>query len=149
MYTVIEINEVGKIVNADPVEGLMRGVACTDGSEHRAGVPDLRMARHAGVCRRDSRKRRLADRRVTVLAADAEPLHMMLMTERDRLFNGNTDAGGISGTVDFNRGPGNKCQNNQHDNDTRPGNDFGAGVENLRQRIVLVLLARNGSEYVN
>src|SRR5438067_11841775 len=52
--------------------------------ESGAGVPDLRMAVHAGLGRRDVGEARGLDRCVAVTAVDPDVADVMGMTERDR-----------------------------------------------------------------
>ena len=56
MYAVIEINEVGQVVDSRPFYRLARREAFTHGSQIWAVRPELRMAIHACLGRRDTRE---------------------------------------------------------------------------------------------
>ena len=68
-----------------PVQRLVIGEARPHRPQHRRASPDLRMARHAGVRRRQTGARPFRDRCVAIAAIDAKLPSMMAMTERDRL----------------------------------------------------------------
>lgn len=82
---VIEINEVGELVDAGPLQRFAGAVAGANGLKELGVGPDLRVAVHARLGRRDSGEAGGLDRGVTVAAVDAESGDMMLMAERDGL----------------------------------------------------------------
>ena len=69
---VIEIHEVRHLVDARPLDRLARAVAFTHRLEVRGVRPDLRMAVHAGLGRRDAGKARLLDRSMAIAAVDPQ-----------------------------------------------------------------------------
>jgi hypothetical protein len=82
---VIEINEVGELVDAGPLQRFAGAVAGANGLKELGVGPDLRVAVHARLGRRDSGEAGGLDRGVTVAAVDAESGDVMLMAEWDRL----------------------------------------------------------------
>jgi hypothetical protein len=82
---VIEVNEVRQIVHASPMDRTVFSKARPYWFEHRTIGPNLGVAVHAGLRRRDSGKRTLLDRRVTKPAVDSDSRDVMFMTERNRL----------------------------------------------------------------
>src|SRR5258707_7734253 len=82
---VVEIDEVGQLVDARPLERLAGSVAGANGLQHRSVRPNLRVAVHAGLGGRKARETRLFNRSVAVAAVDAKPGHVVLMAEGHRL----------------------------------------------------------------
>ena len=82
---VIEVHEVGERVDARPLQRLAGAVARANRLEQLRICPDLRVAIHASLGRRNTCKARHFDRRVTVTAIDTEPRNVVLMAKRDRL----------------------------------------------------------------
>src|ERR1035437_3230633 len=85
MNAVIEINEVGELVHARPLQRLPGFVAGAHRLEELGVGPDLRVAVHARLGRRDAGEARGLDRGVAIAAVDAEPGHVVLMAEREWL----------------------------------------------------------------
>src|SRR5262245_26932512 len=69
---VIEIDEIRKAIHPIPFDGSVTAETRSDGLEHRGIGPNLRVTIHAGFCRRQSRKRTLLNRGVTVTAVDSQ-----------------------------------------------------------------------------
>jgi len=82
---VIEIDEVGELVDASPLQRFAGAVAGADGLEKLGVGPDLRVAVHARLGRRDAGEAGGLDRGVTVAAVDAESGDVVLMAEGNRL----------------------------------------------------------------
>ena len=82
---VAEENVVRQHGDAIPVQRVLLRETCAHRRQHRRAGPDLRMAGHAGVRRRQSGARPFGDRRVAVAAIDAEFAGMMPMAERHGL----------------------------------------------------------------
>src|SRR4051812_41668285 len=82
---VVEIDVTRQVVDAPPAQGAVLGEACAHGGQHAGVGPDLGMARHAGLGRREAGEARLRDRGVAVAAFDSELPDMVLMAERHRL----------------------------------------------------------------
>ena|ERR1700722_10863725 len=83
--TVIEVNKIGKIVDARPLNRGPGSEAGTDGLQHLRIGPELRMATHAGFGRRKSGEGGSFYRGVAITAIDAIVGNMMFMAERDGL----------------------------------------------------------------
>ena len=84
---VIEIDEVGQVVHARPVQGRVVAETGPDRLQDRRLRPDLRVAVHAGLGRRNVGKGRLFDRRVAVPAVDPHAADVVGVTELDRLLD--------------------------------------------------------------
>ena len=95
MNAVIEINEAGKVMDPGPLNRLAGAKTLAHRFQHRTVRPDLRMAIHAGLGRRNARERALFHRGVAVTAIDAVVADMMLVTERHRLATCDTDVGDV------------------------------------------------------
>src|ERR1700733_10168476 len=105
MNAVIEVHEVGELVHAGPLQRVTGLVAGAYGFEQLGVSPDLRVAVHAGLGRRDAGKTRGLDRGVTVAAIDAQTGNVVLMAERDWLRLLHPREGDVGGTRDFHRPP--------------------------------------------
>ncbi len=105
--------------------------------QHRTVRPDLRMAIHAGLGRRNARERALFHRGVAVTAIDAVVADMMLVTERHRLATCDTDVGDVGRLINC------RQRQNQDDDETgaakngETGNGVGARMKNLRHDLLL------------
>jgi len=97
------------------------------------------MTRHAGVCGRDAGEGFFCHGDMTVFAADAESAHVVLVTERDRLFSGYTYAGRIACPVHSRGNPGDESENEQNGNDASARNDFRARIEDLTQSTTMAV----------
>jgi hypothetical protein len=82
---VIEVDEVGELVNAGPLQRFAGAVAGADGLKELGVGPDLRVTVHARLGRRNSGEAGGLDRGVTITAVDAESGDVMLMAEWNRL----------------------------------------------------------------
>lgn len=69
---VVEIDEIGEIVDPYPLERAVAAITLPHRLQHRAVGPDLGMTAHAGLGGRDPRERGLLDRRMAVGAVDPE-----------------------------------------------------------------------------
>ena len=98
---VIEIDEVGKLVDARPLQGLAGPVTGADGLEQLGIRPYLRMAVHAGLGRRNAGETGSLDRSVTVAAIDAQTGDVVLVAEGNGLRLSNTRISDVRGTLDF------------------------------------------------
>src|SRR5262245_18915439 len=88
--TVIEIRKVRQIVHARPGDRAVRAKTLAHGLQCGAGVPDLRMAVHAGLGRRDVGEARGLDRRMAVTAVDPGVADVVRVAEGDRLLSSDT-----------------------------------------------------------
>ena len=107
---VIEINEIRQIVHPGPPDRIPRTEAGPYRLERRTRVPDLRMAIHASLGRRNVGEPRGLDRGVTIPAVDSEAADMVSMAERHRLFARLRGAGFPCGSIDLHKSPRQKSQ---------------------------------------
>ena len=84
---VVEIDEVRQVVDADPTQIRVVAKAGADRLENRRVRPDLVVAVHARLGRRNPGERRLLDRRVTVAAIEADAAHVVRVAELDGLLH--------------------------------------------------------------
>ena len=110
---VIEINEIGERIDARPLQRFARAVAGTDWLKQLRIRPDLRVAVHAGLGRRDPRKTGNFHGGVAVTAIDAESGDMMLMTEGNRLRLAHALIGHVRGAL-HDVGDASQCGNDEH-----------------------------------
>ena len=100
MNTVVEVHEAGKVVDAIPLDRLAGPEARANRFQHFGIRPDLRMAAHAGVGRRDTGEGAHLDPGVAVGAMNAELSCVMLMAEGNRLLARQSYVGDVSGAVE-------------------------------------------------
>src|SRR5208337_4371333 len=67
--------------------------------------PNLRVAVHAGLGRRNPGEARLLHRAVTVAAVDAQPGHVVLMAEGDGLRLSDSSVGDVGRTLQLHQNP--------------------------------------------
>src|SRR4051812_25765683 len=87
---VAEINKVGEIVNTSPLDRLLIAEARTHWFEHGRVRPDLRVAVHASLGRRNAGKTGSFNGGVTVAAIDALAANVMGMAKGYGLFRPDT-----------------------------------------------------------
>lgn len=85
MDAVIEVREVGQIMDARPLKRCAGGRARAERFQRAARRCNLRMAVHAGTRRRDASKCRRFNREMAVSAIDTVSRDMKFVAERDRL----------------------------------------------------------------
>ena len=113
MNAVIEVDVIGQIMDAVPLQRVIAGETLADGREHWRVVPNLCVTRHAGVGAWQTSKGRLFDGGVTITAIDAVIANVMFMAERHRLIQRNIDIGRVGRPIDFGGGPTGYA--NEHD----------------------------------
>src|SRR5690242_18024025 len=96
---VVEVNEVRKIMHADPLQVFSGAEAFTDRFQHGRIGPDLRVAVHAGASGRNAGEIRGLHRSVAIAAIDAQAADVVLMAEGRILDDGFACAGDISGAL--------------------------------------------------
>ena len=84
---VIEIDKIRQIVDPYPPQRPLFAEAGAHRLEIRTRRPNLRVTIDTGLGRRNACRGRHFDRRMAVAAIDADPAHMMLMRELNRLFD--------------------------------------------------------------
>ena len=82
---VVEVDELGQIVNTLPFDGTLFDPAVPHRFQQRGIGPDLAVTGHAGFGGRQPCKMRCLDRGVTIPTIDAQAANVMLMAERHRL----------------------------------------------------------------
>src|SRR5262249_33466274 len=82
---VVEISKIGQIVHARPGNRLSCSETLAYGFERRARIPDLGMAIHASLGRRNTGERRSFNRCVTIAAIDTLVPDMMSVAKGHRL----------------------------------------------------------------
>jgi len=132
MNAVIEIDEVGELVDPRPLQRLAGAVAGADGLEQLSVGPDLRVAVHAGFRRRNAGEARGFDRGVAVAAIDPESGNVVLVTERHRLRLAHTGIGNVRRTLDFHRHPGQRGDHKHRAKNCGPGQSIRTAMKNLR-----------------
>ena len=106
---VIEINEVGKVVNPGPFDRLARSPALTNRFEVRAVGPDLRVAVHASLRRRNTRVAELLDRCVAVAAINSVIADVVLVAELNGLLSRKISLRVVRGSIELEKQPNDYC----------------------------------------
>src|SRR5262245_40997721 len=102
MNAVVEVSEVGQVVDPRPANRFVGAKAIAHRLEHWAGGPDLRMTVHAGLGRRNTCNSRDFDTCVAITAVNADRRDMVLMAERDWLLARHSGLRHITGTIHCN-----------------------------------------------
>ncbi len=102
---VVEIYIVRQLVDAGPFQRVSRAEAFADRLQIRRIGPNLRMAVHAGLSRRNAGEARSLNRCVTVAAIDAEAADVMLMTKRNWLRLSDAGIGNKWSALQFRENP--------------------------------------------
>jgi hypothetical protein len=136
MNAVIEIDEVGQLVDACPLQRLAGFVAGADGLEELGVGPDLRVAVHARLGRRNASEARSLDRGVAVAAIDAESGDVVLMAERDGLRLADPGVGDVGGTLDFHGHPAEGSNYEYRAENCGAGQSIRAAMKDLRHSLM-------------
>ncbi len=129
--TVVEVDEVGKLVNARPLQGLSGAVTGADGLKKLGIRPYLRMAIHAGLCRRNAGEAGSLDRCVTIAAIDPQTRDVVLMAKGNGLRLSNTGIGNERGSLDFIKDPAESSNDEDCAKDSGAGQTIRAAMKNL------------------
>ncbi len=129
--TVVEVNEIGQIMDARPLNRPARAKAGAHRFQNRAVGPDLRVAVHADFRARDSRKSLGLDRSVAMAAIDPIIADVMLVAELDGLGPSDVSLGGIGRPIDLSHDPDDPGDNEDSSKNTELGKGIGAGMKNL------------------
>lgn len=129
---VIEINEVGQVVNPGPTNRHAGLKTVAHRLQDIAGRPDLRVTAHAGRRRRQSGERRFFDRAMAIAAVDAQSGDMMFMTKRHRLSAHDIGFGDKRRTIDLRDQPQQPADEKHHTKDTQARQSIGAAMKYLR-----------------
>jgi len=139
MNAVIEVDKIGKIIDAVPDERLATPEALPHRLEYRRIRPDLRMAVHAGLGRRNAGKTRGFDRGVAIAAINADGSHVVLMAERHRLRTDHAGIGHIGRSLQLDARPKHECGCKDPRVNRGPRNYICATVENLHRSEFVVV----------
>ena len=131
---VIEINEVGKVVNARPLDGVTCAPALADWFQIRTVCPNLRVAIHTGLRGRDSRIRELLNSGVTVAAIDPVIAGVMLVAELNGLFAREESLSVVRGPVEFEQHPDGNPDEEDRAEDGSLRDEVRASIEDLPHR---------------
>ena len=139
---VVEVDVVGEVVHARPLERPVRPPARAHRLERRAVGPDLGVARHAGLRRRDARHRRGLDRGVAVAAVDPDSADVVLVAELDRLLARDEGLGDVVGAVEGGSDESERRHDEDGPEDAHPRDGVGAAVEYLSHSSAVGATAR-------
>ena len=128
---VIEIDKIGKVVDAHPFDGVARAITFADGFEKWAFGPDLGVAGHAGFNGGDIGKRGFFNRGVTIPTIDAHAGHMVFVAKGNGLFFGNLNIGCVVQSV----GVEQNGEARSNDNQNRDDADSGKCVATTRKKL--------------
>src|SRR5579872_2178090 len=128
---VIEINVVGEIVDAGPVERYPRAVTFANRLQHFCIRPNLRVTVHARLGGRHAGKTRIFDRGVTIPAVNSKRSHMMLVAERHRLRANYFTLRVVTGALHHFEKPKQADDEENTANQSEPGHGVRTRIENL------------------
>lgn len=131
MYAVIEIDEVGQVVNTSPLDRLAGAPAFTHRFKIRTICPDLRMTIHAGLSWRNAGIRKFLNRRVTITAINSIIADVMLVTELNGLFARKKRLSVVRGSIEFEQQPGDYPNEEHRAEDADLRNEVGASMKDL------------------
>lgn len=132
---VIEINEVGQIVNAGPPDRLARPPALAYRLQIRAVRPNLRVAVHAGFGGWDPGIRELFNGCVAVATIDRLIADVMFMAELYRLFSREESLSVVRRPVELEQHPDNDPDKENRSEDGGLRYEVGASIEDLSHRL--------------
>src|SRR5437016_11879587 len=131
---VIEINEIGEVVDPRPDQRLVRPAALPHRLQQRSLGPDLSVAIHAGLGGRNPCEPGLLNRGVAVAAINAESCHVVLMAEGNRLRPHHARIRHVGGALNLRRGPEQKGDNEYRSKNCGPRNCISTAMKDLRHR---------------
>src|SRR5262245_13926019 len=134
MDRVIEISELRQVVHPVPDNRFAAAVAFADRLEHWTLRPDLAVAIHAGLRRRQAGERRRLHRRVAVTAVDARAENVMAMAEGHGLVASDADAGHVVGAHPAAPRPAGAGEEEQRAEDRDLRDRVETAMEDLRHR---------------
>ena len=131
MNAVIEINKTRQIVYTGPLKRSILTIARAHRLERRTVRPHLRVTVHTGLRRWNACKRTVFNRGMAVTTIDSDSRHVMLMTERNRLFAHHARFREIRRT---NKHAQDRCESRNDENETKNAETrqcIRAAMENL------------------
>jgi hypothetical protein len=128
---VVEIDEVGQVMDPRPLNRLPRPIALAHGLKEWAVGKNLRVAIHAGLRRRDAGESRRFYGGVTIAAVDAFIADVMLVAELNRLLAREVGLRVVGGPSELRHKPERYADEEYRAEDTQPGNDVCAAMKYL------------------
>jgi hypothetical protein len=132
---VVEIDEVREIVDARPPERRVVTKARAHRFEDWRGVPDLGVAVHARLGRRDVGKGRLFDAGVAVAAVDPHAADVVRVAELDGLFDVDALIGVVARPVEQGEDGPETADEKQNCQNAEAGIDVAISMEELTHRL--------------
>ena len=132
MDAVFEKKEIRSVRDSIPRQWFILSQAFADGRKHGSVFPDLRMTGDAGFGRRHSGDRGCFDGRLAKAAIYSESENMMLVTERNRLFERNHLAGPQRRPINGVQNPPACAEQNHKCQQTCPCKGITTATKNLR-----------------
>ena len=131
VYRMIEVDEVRKIMDANPFQRLAGLIACANRLEYWCIAPNLGVTGHAGVRWRNSSEGGFLNGGMAVRALNSKSIVVVLVAERNRLLPRNILVGHIPRPVHFLGNITHRGEYNESRNDTRARDDFETGMKYL------------------
>ncbi len=129
--TVVEVNEVRKLVDARPLQRFSGAVTGADRLKKLGIRPDLRVAVHAGLGRGNACETRGFDGCVAVATVDAQSRDVVLMAKGNGLRLANAGIRNERGTLDFIEDPAESSNDEDGAKDSGAGQTIRAAMKNL------------------
>ncbi len=129
--TVVEVDEVGKLVDARPLQRFSGAVTGANRLEKLGIGPDLRMTVHASFSRRNAGEAGGFDGGMTVAAIDAESGDVVLMAERNWLRLPHTRVSDKWGTLHFVKNPSESSDDKDRTKDSGASQTIRTAMEDL------------------
>ncbi len=139
---VVEVDEIGQVVDPRPFDGLVGPEARPHRLEGRALAPDLGMAVHARLGGWDAGVRGPLHRRVAVAAVDPEPADVVRVAERHGLRPRLVGTRHVGGPVDLEEHPDQSGDEKQSAEDAELGKAVRAAVKDLSHLLPAFSAAR-------
>jgi hypothetical protein len=133
---VIEIDKVRQVINTLPLDRLACPPAFPNRLQIRTVSPDLGMAIHTSLGRRDSSKCEFFYTGVAVAAVDSVIAHVVLVTELNWLLAREKGLGVIRRSVEFKQHPDQNGGEKDSAENRRLGNEVGASIKDLPHRFL-------------
>jgi hypothetical protein len=128
---VIEIDKIRQLINARPFQRLSGAVTFADRLQIGGVGPNLRVAIHAGLGRRNAGKARSFNRSMTITAIDAESGDVMLMAERNRLRLPDSSVGDERSAFQLQQNPEQAADSQNYQDQRGPGDGIAAAGKDL------------------
>ncbi len=128
---VIEIDKVGQLIDARPFQRPPSAVTFADRLQISGVGPNLRVAIHAGLGRRNSRKARSFNRSMAVPAIDAESGDVMLMAEGNWLRLPDSSVCDEGSALQLQQNPEQAADSQNYQDQRGPGDGIAAAGKDL------------------